>query len=825
MKKIIIIFLLLVSNLYLFSQTITPRVDIPLTISDGIYSMILFVGVDSTATTGIDPHLGEAELPPIPPVGMFFCALDLYPYGVPHLVWKDYRNAPSFPYTGTHQHTLKWQLSSGANELSISFNLPIGITMVVKDPFGGVLFNSGTLAGEGSYSVPYISLGIAIITMNYNNVGGDPSGPIWGISTTSLNFSATPVGSTHTLPVTVTNHGLENQLTITSVQSSNSYFSIPTDSLPINIAPQTSREFFITKLSTANSQQGTIEFTHNAFGSPFTLNVFSPPGLQPGPLFSMSPLSLIFAQMPVGTIDSLPVTITNLGYTNTLFINQINSSNAHFSVLTNSLPVAIEPQTYKTIYVSYISGDTLQQGIISFNHNAPGSPSVLNVSSANPGAQISFNPASIYFGSQPQTKTLWVINTGIADTLIISNIISTNNNFTITPNTFPIEIAPNTTGIFHVSINNAAGQQQGTFEFYYNAPGSPGFVQVSNYILTPSAEGILEVVSGNVHGILHYGIHPQATDGIDQFLDENELPPLPPPGAFDKRLILPANNFSGSSSSYKDFRYAPVPFTGQKEYRISYQPNFNNGIEIRWDLPVGISGVIQDIINGSFINVNIVGTGSFIVQDPVAFNKLKMIIDYELHSPVELTSFKASVNGSVIQLDWSTGSELNNRGFEIHRKTENSDWVVVDFKKGKGTTSGKNDYTYTDDVAGLNSSEVYYRLKQIDYDGTFTYSKQVIVSLIPFKYELYQNYPNPFNPSTKISWQSPVGSHQTLKVYDVLGNEVATLVNEYREAGSYEVEVDASSLASGMYIYRIVIHSDKLSAGSFTSSKKMLLLK
>ncbi|QQS38334.1 MAG: T9SS type A sorting domain-containing protein [Ignavibacteriales bacterium] len=195
-----------------------------------------------------------------------------------------------------------------------------------------------------------------------------------------------------------------------------------------------------------------------------------------------------------------------------------------------------------------------------------------------------------------------------------------------------------------------------------------------------------------------------------------------------------------------------------------------------------------------------------------------MLVNYSENTPAELLSFSASVVGADIQLDWSTGSETNNSGFEVQRKTINSEWTIIDFKPGQGTTSERSDYTYIDDVAGINSSEAYYRLKQIDYDGTYTYSEEVKVSLIPFKYELSQNYPNPFNPTTTISWQSPVGSHQTIKVYDVLGNEVATLVNEYKEAGSYEVEFDGSSLASGMYIY-------KLSSGGFTSSKKMILIK
>ena len=88
----------------------------------------------------------------------------------------------------------------------------------------------------------------------------------------------------------------------------------------------------------------------------------------------------------------------------------------------------------------------------------------------------------------------------------------------------------------------------------------------------------------------------------------------------------------------------------------------------------------------------------------------------------------------------------------------------------------------------------------------------------PTEFVLNQNYPNPFNPSTKISWQSPVSSMQTLKVYDVLGNEVAALVDEYKPAGKYEVEFNASSLASGIYFYRI-------QAGSFVDTKKMILLK
>ncbi|QQS38295.1 MAG: T9SS type A sorting domain-containing protein [Ignavibacteriales bacterium] len=110
-------------------------------------------------------------------------------------------------------------------------------------------------------------------------------------------------------------------------------------------------------------------------------------------------------------------------------------------------------------------------------------------------------------------------------------------------------------------------------------------------------------------------------------------------------------------------------------------------------------------------------------------------------------------------------------------------------------------------------------------DTTFVVGIDDDPDQIPTEFKLEQNYPNPFNPSTKISWQSPVGSHQTLKVYDVLGREVATLVNEYKDAGSYEVEFDGTHLASGVYYYRIAIHSDQLKAGELIQTKKMILIK
>ena len=205
-------------------------------------------------------------------------------------------------------------------------------------------------------------------------------------------------------------------------------------------------------------------------------------------------------------------------------------------------------------------------------------------------------------------------------------------------------------------------------------------------------------------------------------------------------------------------------------------------------------------------------------------------------TPVELISFAANhiKNDNLIELTWSTATETNNSGFEIHRgvypansgtQNDNNEWKKIGFVPGHGTTTETQHYSFTDN--DVKPGKCQYKLKQIDYDGTFEYS-QIVEVEIPFvnEFSLSQNYPNPFNPSTVISYRLPVIGFVTLMVYDILGNEIATLVNEEKPAGEYEVEFNAASLpsrsglalTSGIYFYQ-------LKAGEFIETKKMMLLK
>ncbi|HVO75364.1 MAG TPA: FlgD immunoglobulin-like domain containing protein [Ignavibacteriaceae bacterium] len=195
--------------------------------------------------------------------------------------------------------------------------------------------------------------------------------------------------------------------------------------------------------------------------------------------------------------------------------------------------------------------------------------------------------------------------------------------------------------------------------------------------------------------------------------------------------------------------------------------------------------------------------------------------------PVEIISFSAALSGSGIYLKWETSSEKNNRGFEVERKiTEKNsqgEWHLLGFKEGHGTSNEKHTYSFADNIERISPGNIYYRLKQIDFNGEFTYSNIAAVELSPQKFSLNQNYPNPFNPSTQISFQIETSSNVELKIFDILGNEVKTLLKEVKPGGFYSVSWNGKNnsgeqASSGTYFYR-------LSADGFTSVRKMILLR
>lgn len=187
--------------------------------------------------------------------------------------------------------------------------------------------------------------------------------------------------------------------------------------------------------------------------------------------------------------------------------------------------------------------------------------------------------------------------------------------------------------------------------------------------------------------------------------------------------------------------------------------------------------------------------------------------------PVGLLSFSVACNKGTVKLNWTTESEINNSGFDVERKrTENANWTKIGFVEGHGTVNTPQSYTFED--KNLISGKYSYRLKQIDHNGNYEYfnlSSDVLIGA-PSKFNISQNYPNPFNPKTNISFELPYDSKISIVIFDMLGREVTTLVDGFKEAGYHIVEFDGSKLSSGMYFYRI--HTE-----SFESVKRMLLVK
>ncbi|NCS88813.1 MAG: hypothetical protein AUK34_05480 [Ignavibacteria bacterium CG2_30_36_16] len=187
--------------------------------------------------------------------------------------------------------------------------------------------------------------------------------------------------------------------------------------------------------------------------------------------------------------------------------------------------------------------------------------------------------------------------------------------------------------------------------------------------------------------------------------------------------------------------------------------------------------------------------------------------------PVEIVSFKADVTDNNVELRWITATELNNSGYEIERRAEgDSKFKKIGFVQGKGTATQSSIYTYQDAVTKMGAYS--YRLKQVDFDGTFEYSNtiEVVVNAIPGEYTLAQNYPNPFNPATSITYNIPENGYVNLTVFNLLGEKVAELVNTMQEAGTHTVNFNASSLASGTYIYSLNVNGNSI-------TKKMSLIK
>ena len=255
--------------------------------------------------------------------------------------------------------------------------------------------------------------------------------------------------------------------------------------------------------------------------------------------------------------------------------------------------------------------------------------------------------------------------------------------------------------------------------------------------------------------------------------------------------------------------------------------NLNSGTAIaqypNWTDVVTIDFKTENADSSAHLTWDISACVFFADDESTLLNKDNFGDEVTSTIPVELTSFTANVSHGKVILNWQTATEINNSGFSIQKSSDNISFREIAFVPGHGTTTNKFAYSYTDNAT--ISGKCYYRLKQVDFNDSFSYSSTMEVNVeIPKNFSLDQNYPNPFNPSTTIRFTLPTNARVSIRLYNALGQEVVKVLNdEQMNAGIHEKVFNASNFSSGVYFYSLEAKSED--GSSFAQTKRMVLIK
>jgi hypothetical protein len=344
--------------------------------------------------------------------------------------------------------------------------------------------------------------------------------------------------------------------------------------------------------------------------------------------------------------------------------------------------------------------------------------------------------------------------------------------------------------------------------------------------------------------VINYSILPDNDSSIcrnfsgvcitDALSGVNTQPETKPRCYFKK--LSDANTYAGNTSADNGWKWTSAngstsPFDFTLDYSLLYGGcGITRGDIVQYFV---IAQDLSPVPNIAISSGTLASVPSSVNLDQFDFPITGAINQYFIANPlpVFLSFFTGYIRTRDIILQWQTTSELNNKGFNIERRTMNdvtlntySPWEEIVFIQGHGTTWQPQAYSYVD--AKLSSGKYQYRLKQIDYNGGSVYYNLENPGMVeigkPIKPDVSQNYPNPSNPKSKIDYQIPFDGKVSIKVYDIIGKGVAVLVNEVKESGFYTIEFDGSNLSSGVYFYRVIAEGNGL---KFTQTKKMILVK
>ena len=755
MENKIKLFVFLIGMLFLsmnniYAQITPAQVEVGIDFSDdspATFNGVVAFGLDPAATDGYDGLPFEDALPPYSPgLEVRFQIGTVQSY-------TNISNAPAFPFTGTKIDTLRWQLNSGATALTMNYNFPPEVSVVIS-----VLGTPGpALSGSGSYQIPFSNaVSQAVMQISYDNIGPADPGPIFSVSPSSVNFGNVGLGSTATQTLVVSNPGTTNSLSINSatILAGTVEYSVvpnPPATFPIVVAPGGSYNFDVTFFPTVGGTfSDDVRFTHDGVNpSPTDVPITGVGQAQGGDLVFDPDVRTIFDDT-----QNYPTSIRLENYVG----NDLKAIQFKIVLDGSLLFRSIE----RGVDVANGSEWTFQYEIAPGNINPDGSRND-TVKVVILGNGINQLPAGDY--------ELAVIEYDAVDIQV--NTLTTTVHF---EEVFGGTGTPNPGG----DANIAAGpDQQVTINnrVYYGDVNLDDRVDILDLLLM--IDYILDRVTFTPEQITRGDISPW-----------DPINPAPSPdgqiNAFDlallQNIILTGEYPNGQSAT------APIQFPNVIPDGIAKLNPGDDAALTFYITHQGIAVVLESVVNVKGLQVNL-----------------------------------SNVNNSTAGMNVETvmGSGYYHQSEDIVRV------IVYD---GQGSSLEPGEYLYLnmpftisnprdiaiDDV--ILASEDNERLEKV--------SIQVIYSdapSLPVEYSLSQNYPNPFNPTTAIEFSVPRSGNVVISIYDMLGQEVRTLYAGEVQRGTYKVQWDGlnnagSKMSSGSYIYRMV-------AGEFMQSKKMILMK
>ncbi|MCX6133202.1 MAG: YCF48-related protein [Ignavibacteriales bacterium] len=690
----------------------TPAVEVILTVADGAGgTQQLRFGLDPSATDGIDAGLGELELPPTPPTGVFdarFIGGDIGLSLGQGLV-KDFRLG-STSTSGIRTHELQYQVGGGTS-ITLTWNLPSGATGRLQDVILGSLIDQ-PMSGSGSYTVTNPGAFSKLkMTVTYAFVATNPptatTGSASSLTTTDAQLSGTvnPNGANTTYYFeygTTTNYGSQTS-------NANAGTGTATSNVTATLTGLSSNTLYHYRLVATNtsgtSRGGDMFFT--------TAQVVLAPTVTTGPATNVT----VSGAQLTGSVNPNGVSTTyyfEYGAT-TSYGSQATTTDGGSGSSASNVAFTLAGLSASTVYhyriVATNSAGTSRGNDMLFTTSqlilAPtvttGSPSSITASGVQVSGTVNPNGASTTYYFEYGTSATYGSQT--ASTTAGSGATVTNVSATLSG------LSANTFYHYRIVGANSAGTSRGNDMTFTTAQASTQIAAVD----------VLLIVSDGAGGSqqLRFGVDPAATDGVDASFGELELPPTPPAGVFDARFVGDDIGMNLGQGMAKDYRQGTATMAGVRTHELRYQLGTGTSITITWTLPTGVTGRLQDVILGTLIDQAMSGSGSYTVTNPSGFSKLKMTATYVLNpvtaptvttgSATNTTASGALVSG-FIDPKGATTSYYFEYGPTVNYGSQTNAANLV---------SGLAASNVSTALVGLNSNTLYhYRLVATNSAGT-----------------------------------------------------------------------------------------------------------